>query len=124
MAPTAGATNCPPKRREDRLARIKAAKQALEARAKADAAAPGAPPDEAKPPKSRCNFTDPESRESAGRVCASLRLVLNRRDACCSISPKFKATSSPVGFTRPGDLFRNRGAPGVGVWMGQPSTRR
>ena len=51
------------KRREDRLARIKDAKRALEARAKADAAAAGTPPATAKPlPKAQYNFTDPESR--------------------------------------------------------------
>ena len=51
------------KRREDRLARIKEAKQALEARAKAEASAAGTPPAKAKPlSKAQYNFTDPESR--------------------------------------------------------------
>ena len=51
------------KRREDRLARIKEAKRALEARAKAEASDAGAPPAKAKPlPKAQYNFTDPESR--------------------------------------------------------------
>ena len=51
------------KRREDRLARIKDAKRALEARAKAEASDAGAPPAKAKPlPKAQYNFTDPESR--------------------------------------------------------------
>lgn len=52
------------KRREDRLARIKDAKRALEARAKAEAAAADlTDAAEAKPlPKAQYNFTDPESR--------------------------------------------------------------
>jgi transposase len=51
------------KRREDRLARIKEAKQALEARAKAEASDAGTPPAKAKPlSKAQYNFTDPESR--------------------------------------------------------------
>ena len=51
------------KRREDRLARIKEAKRALEARAKAEASDAGTPPAKAKPlPKAQYNFTDPESR--------------------------------------------------------------
>lgn len=51
------------KRREDRLARIKDAKRALEARAKAEAEANGPPETPAKPlPKAQYNFTDPESR--------------------------------------------------------------
>lgn len=50
-------------RREDRLARIKEARQALEARAKAEATATGTPERPAKPlPKAQYNFTDPESR--------------------------------------------------------------
>jgi hypothetical protein len=50
-------------RRESRLARIREAKRALEARAKADAAAAGQSPDTAKQEsKSQYNFTDPESR--------------------------------------------------------------
>ncbi len=50
-------------RRESRLARIREAKRALEARAKAEAAAAGESPDTAKPEsKSQYNFTDPESR--------------------------------------------------------------
>ena len=50
-------------RREDRLARIKEAKQALEARAKAEAATSGKTETTAKPlPKAQYNFTDPESR--------------------------------------------------------------
>jgi hypothetical protein len=49
-------------RRESRLARIREAKKALEARAKAEAAAAGEP-DTAQPDaKSQYNFTDPESR--------------------------------------------------------------
>ncbi len=51
------------KRREDRLARIKAAKQALEARAQAEAAATDTTDAAATPlPKAQYNFTDPESR--------------------------------------------------------------
>jgi hypothetical protein len=54
-------------RRESRLARIREAKKALEARAKAEAAAAGEPPDTAKPDaKSQYNFTDPESRIMKG----------------------------------------------------------
>lgn len=50
-------------RRERRLARIREAKRALEARAKAEATAAGEAPDTAKPdPKAQYNFTDPESR--------------------------------------------------------------
>src|SRR5436189_4340178 len=50
-------------RRESRLARIREAKQALEARAKAEATAAVTSPDTAKPEsKSQYNFTDPESR--------------------------------------------------------------
>lgn len=51
------------RRREDRLARIREAKRALEARAKAEAEDAGKPPATAKPlPKAQYNFTDPESR--------------------------------------------------------------
>jgi len=51
------------KRREDRLVRIKEAQQALEARAKAEAAASDKTDAAAKPlPKAQYNFTDPESR--------------------------------------------------------------
>lgn len=51
------------KRREDRLARIKEAKRALEAQAKAEASDAGTSPTKAKPlPKAQYNFTDPESR--------------------------------------------------------------
>jgi hypothetical protein len=54
-------------RRESRLARIREAKKALEARAKAEAAAAGESPDTAKPDaKSQYNFTDPESRIMKG----------------------------------------------------------
>ena len=54
-------------RRESRLARIREAKRALEARAKAEAAAGGESPDTAKPDsKSQYNFTDPESRIMKG----------------------------------------------------------
>jgi transposase len=54
-------------RRESRLARIREAKKALEARAKAEAGAAGASPDTAKPDaKSQYNFTDPESRIMKG----------------------------------------------------------
>jgi transposase len=54
-------------RRESRLARIRDAKRALEARAKDAAAAAGQPPDTAKPdPKAQYNFTDPESRMMKG----------------------------------------------------------
>jgi transposase len=50
-------------RRESRLTRIRDAKCALEARAKAEAAAAGKPTESAKPdPKAQYNFTDPESR--------------------------------------------------------------
>jgi transposase len=52
-------------RRESRLKRIREAKRALEARAKA--AAKGQPTDAAKPdPKAQYNFTDPESRIMKG----------------------------------------------------------
>jgi transposase len=54
-------------RRESRLQRIREAKQALEARAKAEAAAAGKPTESAKPdPKAQYNFTDPESRIMKG----------------------------------------------------------
>jgi transposase len=54
-------------RRESRLKRIREAKRALEARAKAEAAALGQPPETAKPdPKAQYNFTDPESRIMKG----------------------------------------------------------
>jgi len=54
-------------RRESRLARIRDAKRALEARANAAAAAAGQPSDTAKPdPKAQYNFTDPESRIMKG----------------------------------------------------------
>jgi transposase len=50
-------------RRESRLTRIRDAKRALEARAKAEAAAAGKPTDSAKPDSTaQYNFTDPESR--------------------------------------------------------------
>lgn len=50
-------------RRESRLARIRVAKRALEARAKAEAAAAGKPTESAKPESTaQYNFTDPESR--------------------------------------------------------------
>ena len=50
-------------RRESRLKRIREATRALEARAKAEAAAAGQPSDSVKPdPKAQYNFTDPESR--------------------------------------------------------------
>ena len=54
-------------RRESRLARIREAKRALEARAHEAAAAAGQPSDTAKPdPKAQYNFTDPESRMMKG----------------------------------------------------------
>jgi len=54
-------------RRESRLAQIRAAKRALETRAKEEAAAAGEAPDTAKPdPKAQYNFTDPESRIMKG----------------------------------------------------------
>jgi transposase len=54
-------------RRESRLARIREAKRALEARAKDAATAAGQPSDAAKPdPKAQYNFTDPESRIMKG----------------------------------------------------------
>jgi hypothetical protein len=54
-------------RRESRLARIRDAKRALEARAKAEAAAAGEPTETAKPdPKAQYNFTGPESRIMKG----------------------------------------------------------
>jgi transposase len=54
-------------RRESRLARIREAKRALEARAKAEAASADTPPASAKPdPKAQYNFTDPESRIMKG----------------------------------------------------------
>jgi hypothetical protein len=50
-------------RRESRLKRIREAKRALEARAKADAEATDQPVESAKPdPTAQYNFTDPESR--------------------------------------------------------------
>lgn len=50
-------------RRESRLVKIKEAKKALEAAARARAEAEGKPPDDAKPPdKAQRNFTDPESK--------------------------------------------------------------
>jgi transposase len=50
-------------RRESRLKRIREAQRALEARARADAAAAAQPVESAKPdPKAQYNFTDPESR--------------------------------------------------------------
>jgi transposase len=54
-------------RRESRLKRIREAKQALEARAKDEAAAAGNPTASAKPDrKAQYNFTDPESRIMKG----------------------------------------------------------
>ena len=54
-------------RRESRLKRIREAKRALDARAKAEAAAMGQPVESAKPdPKAQYNFTDPESRIMKG----------------------------------------------------------
>ena len=54
-------------RRESRLQRIREAKRVLEARAKDEAAAKGAPVESAKPdPKAQYNFTDPESRIMKG----------------------------------------------------------
>jgi transposase len=54
-------------RRESRLQRIREAKRALEARAKAEAAAAGQPVESAKPDaKAQYNFTDPESRIMKG----------------------------------------------------------
>ena len=54
-------------RRESRLKRIREAKRALEARAKAEAGAAGRPVEAAKPdPKAQYNFTDPESRIMKG----------------------------------------------------------
>ncbi len=54
-------------RRESRLARIREAKQVLEARAKDEAVAKGQPAESAKPdPKAQYNFTDPESRIMKG----------------------------------------------------------
>jgi hypothetical protein len=54
-------------RRESRLARIREARRALEARAKADAAAAGEATETAKPdPKAQYNFTDPDSRIMKG----------------------------------------------------------
>ena len=54
-------------RRESRLQRIRDAKRALEARAKAEAAATGQPGESAKPDsKMQYNFTDPESRIMKG----------------------------------------------------------
>jgi transposase len=54
-------------RRESRLKRIREAQRALEARAKAEAAAVGQPTETAKPdPKAQYNFTDPESRIMKG----------------------------------------------------------
>jgi len=54
-------------RRESRLKRIREAKRALEARAKAEAESAGRPSDAVKPdPKAQYNFTDPESRIMKG----------------------------------------------------------
>jgi transposase len=54
-------------RRESRLMRIREAKRALDARAKAEAAAAGQPVEAAKPDaKAQYNFTDPESRIMKG----------------------------------------------------------
>jgi transposase len=54
-------------RRESRLARIREAKRALEARAKQEATATGEPAESATPdPKAQYNFTDPESRIMKG----------------------------------------------------------
>ena len=54
-------------RRESRVQRIREAKRALEARAKAEAAGAGEPTDSVKPdPKAQYNFTDPESRIMKG----------------------------------------------------------
>ncbi len=54
-------------RRETRLERIREAKRALEARAREEAAAAGAPLEKAKPgDKAQYNFTDPESRIMKG----------------------------------------------------------
>jgi transposase len=54
-------------RRESRLERIREAKRALEARAKAEADAAGTAPESAKPDsKMQYNFTDPESRIMKG----------------------------------------------------------
>jgi len=54
-------------RRESRLARIREAKRALEARAQAEAAAAGEPTESATPdPNAQYNFTDPESRIMKG----------------------------------------------------------
>ena len=54
-------------RRESRLKRIREAKRALEARAKDEAAANGAPAESANPDsKAQYNFTDPESRIMKG----------------------------------------------------------
>jgi transposase len=50
-------------RRESRLRKIREAKAALEAAARADAAAAGKPPDDVTPPdKAQRNFTDPEAK--------------------------------------------------------------
>jgi transposase len=50
-------------RRESRLRKIREAKAALEAQARADAAAAGKPPDDVTPPdKAQRNFTDPEAK--------------------------------------------------------------
>jgi transposase len=76
-------------RRESRLARIRDAKRALEARAKAEAAAAGESPDAAKPEsKSQYNFTDPESRIMKGpdgfvqaynaQVAVALQLIVGQ----------------------------------------------
>jgi len=54
-------------RRENRLTRIREAQRALDARAKAEAAAAGEAPETAKPdPKAQYNFTDPDSRIMKG----------------------------------------------------------
>lgn len=55
------------KRREDRIRKIREAKQALEQRARAKAEAEGKDPKQARPqPKDQYNFTDPESRIMRG----------------------------------------------------------
>ena len=72
-------------RRESRLARIREAKRALEARAKEEAAARGHPADAAKPdPKAQYNFTDPESRIMKGPEGSCRRTTRRSRWTNCN----------------------------------------
>jgi hypothetical protein len=72
-------------RRESRLKRIREAKQALEARAKDEAAAAGNPTASAKPDrKAQYNFTDPESRIMKGPTDSSRRTTCRLPSTTCN----------------------------------------